>query len=375
MSPPLSDPGWDHPYHPIDARLFPSFSLLPTEIRQQIWQYTIQPRVVKLDCHLLHSYSHRVWSDKDIYDYYDDDFFTERTCCWPGDECSHKSALSPRFGFKSQSLVSELYVCRESRAVVLPSYTTAFWSRSTESVWFNFQLDTLYVDWQCAGHPDVLWPVKELGDDIAKVEKLAIWHAKPAQLDTIMLENGEGWAYRSQFPGFYSGDFELKLERFLIHFSNVKTVTLVHRQHTLESDELKDLVELNGMYEIQHSLKTFNRATKYYYNDMERDRLDEEQDSLANARQQSEIDLDIMFIVGRWIMPELDYKLPHPEIERKTITTRKRWLEYQKAKKRYDKRRDLFECMFPKPSATEEDCMVPFRLQDLAAVPKVPGRL
>lgn len=267
--------------------------------------------------------------------------------------CQHKNVLPPRFGFNSQSIVSELYVCRESRVVVLPSYMKAFENKTTAPVWFNFQLDTLYVDWQCAGHSDILWPVSELGSDVTKIEKLAIWHVRPAQLDIVFNESGEGWAYANQFPGFWAGDSEHRLQRFLTPFSSVKTVTLVHRQHTSEVDEVKDLVELDGMYEIQHSLRIFNSATKYYYRDMERDRIDEEQDSLADARQQSGINLDKLFILNSWTEAEIDYELPHPEIGRKTITTRKRWLEYQKAKRRYDERRDLFEFMFPKPSTTE----------------------
>jgi hypothetical protein len=52
-----------------------------------------------------------------------------------------------RYGFKSESTIPLLYVCRESYGVASKLYSPAFGTESARpQTYFNFDLDTLYLD-------------------------------------------------------------------------------------------------------------------------------------------------------------------------------------------------------------------------------------
>lgn len=124
-----------------DLRSFHSFSLLPAEIRLDIWRYSCyQPRVVEV--------------------YYD----SERDRC---------ATTTPQ--------PATLYVCSESRSEALRVYTPLFGTITHEPViYFNAQLDTLYLPRPTyMGYDDDLRDFAQLATGASDVVNLALDHVNP----------------------------------------------------------------------------------------------------------------------------------------------------------------------------------------------------
>lgn len=92
--------------------------------------------------------------------------------------------------------------------------------------WFNFEIDTLYLDWGWHGFSGLSFDAGHLGDVASQVKHLAIYHS-PQDL---------------QLRGM--GDPEELLCEILVEFCNLETLTLVNRRH---NDRVSDLVFMNPM--------------------------------------------------------------------------------------------------------------------------------
>ena len=89
------------------------------------------------------------------------------------------------FGFRSNTGIPIATVCRESRAIVGQRFTLAFGSESIPpTLWFDFTIDTLYLDWGFSRHGREEWRLKkhpswrfsrhDLSSDVQKVHRLAL---------------------------------------------------------------------------------------------------------------------------------------------------------------------------------------------------------
>jgi hypothetical protein len=131
------------------ATSFPQFTGLPPEIRQMIWQATAVPRIVYLELveNDNHPYS-QVSSVTSIDG-------PEGVAFFEPDPQSEAARLSqgpgPVLSFRSQSIPTLFLICKESYLVAEKLYTKSFGTEDTlPSTWFNFELDTLYLDWGCS---------------------------------------------------------------------------------------------------------------------------------------------------------------------------------------------------------------------------------
>ncbi|CZR62714.1 uncharacterized protein PAC_12611 [Phialocephala subalpina] len=116
---------------------FHAFNLLPTEVRQIIWRFSLQPRLVEL-----HSW-------------------------WVDEKCHYYSRAA---------LPSAFHVCWDSMNAVIPLYVHNFSKEQRYLVHFNPSLDTLYIDNLFEDH--LLDFLEGLNNDdnksMAKVEAIAI---------------------------------------------------------------------------------------------------------------------------------------------------------------------------------------------------------
>lgn len=236
---------------------FTLFSLLPPELRHHIWAISSCPRIVCLK------------------EYPCDESLEVRS---PGVQChSVPFRCRPRlsidsvhtygegilFAYKSQCRLPVIFsVCQESRMVAQTLYTKAFGTSDTPAeTWFDFQKDTLYIDFDMCRHEDSIF-YKRLAKDIRKVKKLAItdnWHL----LDWRISQ------YVSQ-PLFF----------VLPNFVNVETITLVDGQHwvhptaDLSRIEAADLLKLQPRCSRQEA---FPRQNRYHF------RLEQDPDDCRRA--------------------------------------------------------------------------------------------
>lgn len=69
-----------------------------------------------------------------------------------------------------------LLACRESHdeAIRVCKYTKAFGDIGVEGIWFSFELDTLYIHKDAIECLNCTWTLRNLGDDIDKVQNLAL---------------------------------------------------------------------------------------------------------------------------------------------------------------------------------------------------------
>jgi hypothetical protein len=140
---------------------FPRFNDLPIEIRFMIWEEALPgPRIVYLEPISRPNFTYfPVRSDIAIDDYDEDGysrfFDPEREI---DIETAHKLRNEgDRFQGEATDLQGVrtrapppvlLYVCRESFQVTCKHYERVFGTKSTfPEVWFNFEIDTLYLDW------------------------------------------------------------------------------------------------------------------------------------------------------------------------------------------------------------------------------------
>ena len=170
---------------PVAATSFPRFSLLPAEIRQIIWENATSPRIVYLEqvFERKHTCS-RVWSQTsiegpDCMGFFDLDHQPE--------EARIGAGPYPPWGFRTRSIPPLFLVCRESYRVAKEKiYKKSFGSKcALPRTWFNFELDTLYLDWgyyesHKYGEDGILFDFDswDFGEDIKRVQHLAIYKGK-----------------------------------------------------------------------------------------------------------------------------------------------------------------------------------------------------
>ncbi|KAH9213561.1 hypothetical protein DL95DRAFT_524404 [Leptodontidium sp. 2 PMI_412] len=170
---------------PVAATLFPQFPSLPTEIRRLIWQAAAFPRIVYLE--KVEESEHicsRVWSQTpvdgpDMMGFFDLDHQPVGTELGYGPD--------PIWGFRSRSVPVLFYVCRESYSVALKVYSKCFGTDSSApATWFNFNLDTLYLDWGDLesrimwSYRELNYSPKDLSDDVKGVQNLALHNGSMA---------------------------------------------------------------------------------------------------------------------------------------------------------------------------------------------------
>lgn len=207
---------------------FHPFPRLPPEIRGIIWRATIEPRLVYLRKYVERvRLSDRVWSDKSI----DDELIIGLPF------------LPMQYSFASPSTLLIPDVCHEAREVIQKTHSKAFGSStSSPRTWFDFELDTLYLDWRCANHyrrnRDAFGPWDIGTSDTSKVSRLAL-------LDG----NGSG-----QNPWIYPYDNYTRRwlhKRVLPQFSCLKTLTLADSwANEISSECHTDLVEMDDVYGV-----------------------------------------------------------------------------------------------------------------------------
>ncbi|KAH7355304.1 hypothetical protein BKA65DRAFT_498104 [Rhexocercosporidium sp. MPI-PUGE-AT-0058] len=191
---------------PVTAICFPQFPSFPLEIRQLIWQAAAVPRIVYLE--KIEQPTHmcsRVWSQTQIdgpdrMGFFDLDHQPESARVGYGP--------LPIWGFRSRSVPVLFYVCRESYNMALSIYSRCFGTGcSAPATWFNFDLDTLYLDWGVAENrgaepPDLPleFSLMDLSDDVKRVQNLALHNNSLVDFD---------------------------LDRILRHCGNVRSLTMV----------------------------------------------------------------------------------------------------------------------------------------------------
>ena len=229
-----------------DEPKFTKFNELPKEIRLLIWEQALPgPRIVHLQRHLLRSYdTTRVWSDKSIEDVDDEGwprFFDVRWEDSDAEEMSDDDREERRFGpedpprgFRSQSPESTapalVFVCRESLEVAARFYTKAFGDDyAFPETWFDFEIDTLYLDWGWHGVSDTPFGAADFGDDVLKVKHLALYNSR----DDYQLRGTE--------------ENEGLVCEILDEFCNLETLTLVNRRHDESGEKTSDLVFMDPM--------------------------------------------------------------------------------------------------------------------------------
>jgi hypothetical protein len=158
---------------------FPQFERLPPEIRDMIWRLQITPRIVYVQVdgiYFLRNLS-QIYLPGGPLESFD--------VCRPRRTNQLDSLLQlcrgdwskiPDLFLSSPTALPLLHVSRESRALVEKVYSKLYFrgtpSSYIKSVWFNFEQDTLYTDFDF----EIFHPSRNdfIGDDAKKIQRLAI---------------------------------------------------------------------------------------------------------------------------------------------------------------------------------------------------------
>jgi hypothetical protein len=183
--------------------------------------------------------------------------------------------------------------CQESRSAVKASYSKTFGDIGAfPNVWFNFNADTLYLNWGLeSGRLD--YRPDDLGDVASKVKHLAI-HQRPYNL-------------RVRY------DHEECILKALASFSNVETLTMVNQRHQL-AEQVNDCSNLDFMDPVE--LVMWGRSG-YSHNtampDMTKmDRLVLDDQAFAQSRLSYLVKAKLK---SRWLKRSI------PKVDHKIITT------------------------------------------------------
>ncbi|KAE9369298.1 hypothetical protein N431DRAFT_485229, partial [Stipitochalara longipes BDJ] len=169
---------------PVAATSFPRFSSLPPEIRQLIWQNSASPQIVFLELAMLQKHTcSRVWSETSIdgpefMGFFDLDHQPEQVRADAGPY--------PPWAFKTRSVPPLFLVCRESYLVAKEKiYTKSFGTEfRLPSIWFNFEVDILHLDWGYYLHeyeddPEEFmfkYLPSDFSEDVKKVKNLTLYN-------------------------------------------------------------------------------------------------------------------------------------------------------------------------------------------------------
>lgn len=161
------------------------------------------------------------------------------------------TVLSILFGFRSESKTPTLVqLCQESLAVVEKHHSRTFGEAGAyPEVWFNLDIDTLYVDWGWDhGHRYEYGP-QTLGNFIRRVKNPAVYHDVGGFLDRDYIH------------------YEDFLRDLISGFSSLETLTLVNRRHRLsdkrDRSSAQDSENLTFMDNVD-LLVWQNYAGRYY---------------------------------------------------------------------------------------------------------------
>lgn len=135
--------------------------------------------------------------------------------------------------YRSHTPVPNIYaVCRESRTIVQQYYTLAFRTENSRGTWIDFKKDILYLPREICGRYGRNFYV-EFPQDVKQVKYLAI---------------GDIWSASEDLNAVYTSDSLLDLEKILVGFGNLESVTFLDAQH-YKPDHTADL---SIIYEETH---------------------------------------------------------------------------------------------------------------------------
>ncbi|KAI9053853.1 hypothetical protein LZ554_002800 [Drepanopeziza brunnea f. sp. 'monogermtubi'] len=241
--------------HSNDERSFHRFADLPFELRLSIWEATTEPQVVHLRQSQVFECYHAVESVSSNR-HVSNRCTSSATGSHQGRICEDlqggaKKAykMMDRFrgrpygyhmtGFHTDNPVpSLLLACYESYQVASKLYTKSFSALgSIAQTWFNFKVDTLYLDLnsEAAGTETLVQDVLPYlcQDELAKVQRVAINHDLVSEA---------------------MGNYENYLACILVFFTNVKYVYLVSDSKLARDD----LPELDNFERLPESLRLYN---------------------------------------------------------------------------------------------------------------------
>ncbi|KAH8690133.1 hypothetical protein BGW36DRAFT_433087 [Talaromyces proteolyticus] len=153
-----------------EAQSFTLFSLLPTELRLQIWEQatiSILPRLVLLE---------------------------PKQLSIPRYENSPAQQVAPKWGFRSYcQLPGALTACRESFEVTSKYYQRSFGTgQACPQTWFNFERDYLYLkapSWRDPLNPKVQLSYQAMLDSLSLEERRKIQHLVLSDYLDILPDN------------------------------------------------------------------------------------------------------------------------------------------------------------------------------------------
>jgi hypothetical protein len=254
------------------APVFSLFPNLPKEVRLLMREIALPgPRIIYLRRRNLESYDcSRVWSDKPIiatssqstakddffhdvqeYNFENDDLiiYLKRPDLGPGKPCQ---------GFFSPCPAPDLlFVCKESFEVMEHFYARTFGSEAAfPETWFNFDLDSLYVDWGGVETGGISFRPEDFGGVAAKVKHLAVLHTGPNYIRRRLTH--EQW-----------------LSYILFEFCNLQTLTLVQGRHVSGRREQLAFMkptDLIGWFYDSHTVGMIRDCTDVNRAELERER-------------------------------------------------------------------------------------------------------
>ena len=240
------------------------------------------------------------------------------------------------FGFRSNTVIPIATVCQESRAIVAQRFTLAFGSKSIPpTVWFDSTADTLYIDWGFSRHGREEWRLKkhpswrfsryDLSADIQKVHRLALNDGYGINTELVPYED---------YP-MRKANYAEWVHDVLETFGTMKRLVHVDADMNYRagsSDELRELVALPGVRDIDEVIDQVQMTGSIYHSYMAVIDADAYYDRLFNlARQMPRLgptlenfrNLDT--IEGLADKPKYEFL---ESIEYCTITTKKRADQY-----------------------------------------------
>lgn len=236
------------------------------------------------------------------------------------------------FGFRSPSTVNLLYVNSESREVALKHYERAFGTEwKSPMTWFDFKVDTLYVDWgfakrtkaKCDAYAFAAW---SFGGCAAKVKTLATYDH--AGINTAVEDDND-------FQDWYRG--------ILKHFCHLEELVLVDRYHYNRDDHRTDLVMMDEVVAFRQAMKIYkDEKGKSYSEEAAKKVLEEHEDWRHVFKYRAGlVDVYDMNPSGPFHHDNDDWDIP--QFSRRTITTNSRLKKYEKAMKAFEKNKPLEE--------------------------------
>jgi hypothetical protein len=157
---------------------FPKFNSLPPEIRHMIWEAALPgPRIILIEASNRTFYScYRVRSDITVDALDADGFLALFTAGWEAREPHDRIKMQDHFCFTTRAPPPVLlYVCRKPFEVASKHHRRVFGTAySPPKVSFNFEGDTLYLDWNLHQLWNAYAPRDFSWVELAKVRYLAI---------------------------------------------------------------------------------------------------------------------------------------------------------------------------------------------------------